>query len=149
MTSATERPRVVPVVDVAVTRTVNGVCQVLLGKRDAEGGKHRFPGGHVDDSDETAEAAAEREVQEEAGLDVCVVAYVGSYRVENARARPGCSYITAFYRAEQNDDDAIAVPGDDIDAVIWVPLDKLSTLEFADSHAMLAAELVRHLGGRA
>lgn len=136
-------PRSIPVVDIAITRTVEGRREVLLGKRHNERGQVRFPGGHVDIGDETCEAAALREVREETGLEVSAPEYIGSYRVKSWSDDANPGYLTTFFHCEYTFGPAEG--SDDLDAVTWVPLEQLQQLQFADSHAMLAAELVKHL----
>jgi 8-oxo-dGTP pyrophosphatase MutT (NUDIX family) len=59
-----------------VTRTRDGEALVLLVRATRPPHQWVLPKGHID-GDETPEATARREVQEEAGVDAEVVSYLG------------------------------------------------------------------------
>lgn len=138
-----------PCVDIAILRLADPKrreleMQVLVGKRDNEGGKYRFPGGHVNTSDDGAEAAARRELLEETGLECGYLNYVGNYKVKSWRdtERGGVIFTTLFIAPYMFGG---AKAGDDLDKLEWVPITSLSGLLFADSHKMLAEKVVQYV----
>jgi bifunctional NMN adenylyltransferase/nudix hydrolase len=112
-------PAVYPTVDIAVLRHHN--TQVLLGRKPQEQ-LLRFPGGFADPTDASFEAAAEREIREEAGpLQLGPMRHVGSCRVDDWRYRPTRDrIITQLYACEWLSGEARA--NDDIAAVGWYDL---------------------------
>jgi bifunctional NMN adenylyltransferase/nudix hydrolase len=132
--------RAVPAVDIAITRKAAIGYEVLLGQRSNEGGQYRFPGGHVDIRDESSEVAARREAQEETGVEIGTLQYIGSFRVKSGSH---WAMFTNFYAAPYVFGSATA--SDDIDRVEWMPLHKLSSLPFADAHAALANALLNFI----
>ena len=87
-----------PCVDIVVYKGTPSGIEVLVGKRDNEGGKYRFPGGHVNSSDDSAESAARRELNEETGLECGQLEYLGNYRVQSWRdtENGGGNFTTLF-----------------------------------------------------
>jgi bifunctional NMN adenylyltransferase/nudix hydrolase len=139
-------PPIFPCVDIACVRTREGVREVLVGQRDDEGGAHRFPGGHVNPSDDTAELAAKRELHEETGVESGPMRYIGEYRVSSWRDRPaGGTIRTIFFWCDYIHGPARGA--DDLDGVKWVPVDRLGDLLWADSHKFLAERLLEVRGG--
>lgn len=95
-------PKVYPTVDIAVLRTVPedamSLNEVLLIKR-GDTGLWSFPGGFVDPTDESIEAAAKRELREETGFVAeHGMHHIGSARINDWRYRAKTdAIITTFY----------------------------------------------------
>jgi bifunctional NMN adenylyltransferase/nudix hydrolase len=105
--------KVYPTVDIAIKRD----GKILLAKKPGVSG-YRFIGGFSDPSDESYEAAAAREVEEETGIIVKNVSYLGSTRVDDWRYRSEQDkIITLFFTAEYVSGDAAAK--DDISEIKW------------------------------
>jgi 8-oxo-dGTP diphosphatase len=106
-----------------------------------------LPKGKLDDG-ETARDAAEREVLEETGHDVCVHEFLGTLVYESG----GRSKIVHYWRMETSGGQAYELM-DDVKAVDWLPLEtaleRLSRsyerafLEHVGPLALAAAELAR------
>lgn len=147
--------RTVAAVDIAIIRTVEKSRisqgsimdrQVLLGRRNNEGGVYRFPGGHVDINDANLESAALREAIEETGGNLELSSppeYIGSYR---AKSGSNWTLFTSFYCVHVLFGKAEA--SDDLDYVVWTDLIDLGGLQFADSHAAMARDLFNHFTKR-
>ena len=97
------------------------VSQRLTGKPDPL--KWEFPGGKVDD-DETPDAALVREIQEELGISISIdalidrsVTPVGDNEIDLA------CYLVTF--------DEAPLQSTDHDALRWVSIDSLPTLDWA------------------
>lgn len=111
--------------------------RVLLAVRAFEPakGKLDIPGGFVD-ACETAEDAVVREAEEETGLRVRVVAYLGSFAdVYGERQAPTLSFMYVV-RRESGELQA----KDDVAELHWFPLDAIpDDLAFAHQPAAVAA----------
>ena len=117
--------------------------QVLLIQRKNEPcqGQWAFPGGFMD-IDETAEAAAVRELQEETGITLSEtdIFQVGAYTAVDRDPRE--RVITIAYLAEI--DAPVPVKGsDDAARAQWFPLDALPPLAFDHAEILLDARLIR------
>ena len=117
--------------------------QVLLIQRKNEPcqGQWAFPGGFMN-IDETAEAAAVRELQEETGITLSEtdIFQVGAYTAVDRDPRE--RVITIAYLAEI--DAPIPVKGsDDAARAQWFPLDALPPLAFDHAEILLDAKLIR------
>lgn len=117
--------------------------QVLLIQRRNEPcqGQWAFPGGFMN-IDETAEAAAVRELQEETGITLSEtdIFQVGAYTAVDRDPRE--RVITIAYLAEI--DAPVPVKGsDDAARAQWFPLDALPPLAFDHAEILLDAKLIR------
>lgn len=117
--------------------------QVLLIQRRNEPcrGQWAFPGGFMN-IDETAEAAAVRELQEETGITLSEtdIFQVGAYTAVDRDPRE--RVITIAYLAEI--DAPVPVKGsDDAAHAQWFPLDALPPLAFDHAEILLDAKLIR------
>ena len=117
--------------------------QVLLIQRKNEPclGQWAFPGGFMN-IDETAEAAAVRELQEETGITLSEtdIFQVGAYTAVDRDPRE--RVITIAYLAEI--DAPVPVKGsDDAAHAQWFPLDALPPLAFDHAEILLDAKLIR------
>ena len=117
--------------------------QVLLIQRKNEPcqGQWAFPGGFMN-IDETAEAAAVRELQEETGITLSEtdIFQVGAYTAVDRDPRE--RVITIAYLAEI--DAPVSVKGsDDAARAQWFPLDALPPLAFDHAEILLDARLIR------
>lgn len=131
-------------VDIAVIRHEDR--HVLLGQKSHDGDHWRFIGGFADPRDTSLEAAALRELHEEAGrIDTHGVRYLGSFRVEDYRYRGEADQVmTAFFMAYHMS--GIAHAGDDLDEVAWFPAEAVPDI-VVPSHRPLAERLIETLKG--
>jgi bifunctional NMN adenylyltransferase/nudix hydrolase len=127
-------------VDVAVLKP----GEVLLAEKRQDAGKLRFIGGFVDTTDHSDEAAARRELYEEAGaIETAHWQYLGSTHIDDWRYRGTPDRImTRFFASTYVFGRPTA--GDDIDHLHWVP--QASFLErLIPSHAPLGKLLTQFL----
>lgn len=123
---ATRFPISFQTVDIAVT-TVDAYGQTCLamGKKSGES-LWRFPGGFVDPSDDSLEAAARRELREEMSisLEVGPVQYIGSARIDDFRYRSSTDKIlTSVFLTRYVFGSMKA--SDDLAEADWVPIGHL------------------------
>ena len=116
-------PRVLPCVDVAVTRKTADGIEVLLGRKKGST-SYCFPGGFVNIEDWTYEGAASRELWEEPGLSVLnsFFSYVTSSTPDDYRNNPDCMIRTMLFHVDFTDKDQTAVAADDLEEVKWFKL---------------------------
>jgi bifunctional NMN adenylyltransferase/nudix hydrolase len=115
-----------PTVDMVITHTASGPREVLLGQKDSDGDKWRFPGGFVDPTDHCLEAAARREIREECGDIEVDPRYIGSLKINDWRLR-GCkeSIITSVFHCPIMWNSSSQVKaGDDLKRVAWFKLNR-------------------------
>lgn len=142
-------------VGVVIIRETDGrqVLLVLRGKEPAKG-MWSVPGGSLE-LGETVSEAAEREVQEETGLDVeigpVITAVDAIYREEKEISFHYVIVDVLAFAAP----DATPVPADDADAVQWVAVDEVASVEpltenlpavVQQAVAMIDAGLVERVG---
>lgn len=134
-----------PVVDICLWRQTENGIQILLGKRDKEGGKVRLPGGHINTTDISAEAAARRELFEETGLTGEDFEIIDHIRVP-ALDLPHYAMFTTLFLAKYT----FGAPQgkDDIDECFWASIDKLEQYQYADNHKDLTELAVKALNKR-
>jgi bifunctional NMN adenylyltransferase/nudix hydrolase len=111
--------KVYPTVDIAVFR--DNKAEILLGKKDNDQ-KWRLLGGFSDPTDESYEAAAERELKEECGdIQTTEMKYEGSFRVNDWRYKSEKDkIITTLFSTDYISGDAVG--SDDIAEVKWFAL---------------------------
>lgn len=120
---------------------------VVLGQKERDKGKFRFPGGFFDkELDFNDEAAAIREAREECGDLVFVEAIpLGSAVIDDWRYRGTGDFIkTQFYLLPYVSGDLKTIDKDDLSGVSWHPIDQLLDLIIPE-HALLAKMLLAHL----
>jgi len=112
-------------VDVAVL--TQDKKQVLLGRKP-NAPQWRFPGGFVDPTDESKEAAAKRELTEECGdFETGEFIYIGSHRMNDWRyVNEVDKVITTLYATAIISGTPKA--GDDLEEVQWFAVDDIPTL---------------------
>jgi bifunctional NMN adenylyltransferase/nudix hydrolase len=124
-------PKVFPTVDVAIMRG----DEVLLGRKSHQI-LFRFIGGFVDPTDDNFEQAAQREAQEETGVEVDNLQYVGTARIDDWRYRHEVDkIITTLFTADYVAGDAIAQ--DDIAEIKWSKINDLTAEDFVVEHRVL------------
>jgi bifunctional NMN adenylyltransferase/nudix hydrolase len=107
-------PRIFPVVDIAMIDINNR--RVLLGTKFDDSNKLRFPGGFVDQKDESLLAAAKRELREETRMFSDTWKMIGSTQVKDWRMRDDVLMSTMFACHYQMDG---ATAGDDLLSLGW------------------------------
>jgi bifunctional NMN adenylyltransferase/nudix hydrolase len=138
-----------PCVDIAVVkRDKDGkVTDLLLGRKNHDGGKNRFPGGFVQpftdlDDEDYLEANARKELAEECGinLEVGEMNYVGSFRVDDWRYRNETNKIvTTLFVCDYKWGTPEA--DDDLDEVEWFKVEELNAEMIVDTHLPLLKKL--------
>jgi 8-oxo-dGTP diphosphatase len=138
-------PTVAIAVDLAVLTVREGALQILLIERgiDPWRGLQALPGGFLSDDHETLDAAAERELAEETGLDLGSV-HLEQLRTYGAPGRdPRGRVVTVCYLAFVPD---LPAPdaGGDARAASWVPtkIALASSTQLAFDHQRIVADAV-------
>ncbi|KAA2262730.1 NUDIX hydrolase [Solihabitans fulvus] len=149
MTDSTwQIPRIALAVDLAVLTVRNNALQILLVERgvDPWRGQRALPGGFLANDQEDLDAAAERELAEETGLDISRL-YLEQLRAYGAPDRdPRSRVVTVCYVAFVPD---LPTPeaGGDAQTAAWVPvqaaLDHDTRLAF--DHKRIVADAVERV----
>jgi bifunctional NMN adenylyltransferase/nudix hydrolase len=144
-------PTVYTTVDIAVTKGDPEDGQkdrwLLLARKPNES-KWRFPGGFADPSDESNEAAANRELAEEVpGMEVHPITkdnYLGSYNIDDWRYRHSKDTIrTSFYHTTYMFGNP--TPADDIKEVRWFEIADIKEDDVVQNHRELLKVLLDDL----
>lgn len=137
-------PVAYPTVDIAVLRPTKEGIDVLLGRKKGNK-KWQFIGGFVDPQDATMEAAASRELREEAkGIFTHELEYVCSAKVEDFRYRGTKDGImTTFFKTYILGGEPIAA--DDIEELCWFKLNEDTLWHVAEYHQHLFKELLKNV----
>jgi bifunctional NMN adenylyltransferase/nudix hydrolase len=124
-------PKVFATVDVAI---IDGE-RTLLGRKPNQE-KFRFLGGFADPTDNSYEESAKREVQEESGLEVADIVYLGSCKIDDWRYRSEeDKIITHLFTAKYIFGNPQAT--DDIAELRWYNLKELKEDVFVKEHIPL------------
>lgn len=100
--------------------------QLLLAKKPGED-KYRFIGGFVDVKDTSLEHTAKREFIKEAGAEIAIIGYVGSFRVDDWRYRSERDKImTTLFKAKYLF--GHLEPSDDVEELRWFDLKDLKEI---------------------
>ena len=121
----------------------------LFIRRARDPGKHKLalPGGFIDRG-ETAEAAALREVREEAGVKLAAVEFMASFPNLYTYREVEYPVIDLFFTASV--DSRQGRPLDDVTEIVWAAPSSLAEADLAFvSHARALREHVRRRGARA
>jgi bifunctional NMN adenylyltransferase/nudix hydrolase len=125
-------PTAFQTVDIAV---VNDKNELLLARKPEEK-KWRFIGGFSDPASTSLEEDAKREVQEEAGVEVGNITYLGSTLINDWRYRGEIDKIkTALFVAKY----VFGKPegADDVAEVKWVSINNLTKNDIVETHHVL------------
>jgi len=114
--------------------------RVLLVKRGIEPfkGEYALPGGYMD-RDERAEEAVKREVLEETGLEVEVVAFLGYY--DDPQRDSKRQNVSLVFECEVLSGQVQG--GDDAEEAAWFPLNELPGLAF--DHGEIMKDFIENL----
>lgn len=131
-----------PVIDVAIMN--DDETKVLLGRKHQEE-QFRFIGGFADVADENLEQTVRREAQEETGLDIGGITYIGSMKVRDWRYRNDAerSIMTSFFKAKKVSGHEQGA--DDIAEVKWFNVADLKTEDLVGEHDQLLIKLKNSL----
>jgi 8-oxo-dGTP diphosphatase len=115
--------------------------EVLLIKRKGQpfAGSWALPGGFIEPGEKPEDAAA-RETQEEAGMAISNLTFIGKFDTPKRDPRMENVWSYAF-KAEIPNKESIKA-GDDASDAKWVPIEKLKDLSLAFDHA----EILRRAG---
>jgi bifunctional NMN adenylyltransferase/nudix hydrolase len=117
--------------------------QVLLGRKPGEKA-FRFPGGFLDFTDSSLEAAAKRELYEETKLSDGELSYIGSFPILDFRNTPRSRIMTAFF--EMKNAIGLPIPSDDLEELRYFSLSDSKNIPIQYPHIILLTELLKKKG---
>ena len=130
-------PHVMPTVDVAIWN--QDKTKLLLARKENEE-KYRFIGGFSQGKG-SYEEEAKREVMEEAHIEITDLKYIGSKVVDDWRYRREVDKIvTILFEAKYTS--GAPVPDDDICALKWFDIDKITSEDIVPEHRDLLEMLM-------
>lgn len=133
----------IPTVDVAIINArEKDDLKLLLGRKRYED-KYRLIGGFVDSTDDSLEAAARRELREEAGinLEVSEMNYVTSEKIDDWRyKREKSKIITTLFKAFYMW--GSPQPGEDIYELKWFNMSKIKKSDIMEPHHNLVKKIL-------
>ncbi len=131
-------PKVFPTVDIAIVHNQ----KVLLGRKPNQT-RFRFVGGFVDPTDNSFEEAALREAQEETGLKLSQIQYLGTARIDDWRYKnEEDKIITTLFQATYQE--GVPLAQDDIAELQWFEIAQLSQEDFVTEHQVLFRLFIQH-----
>jgi|SRR5208282_5099064 len=134
-------PHTLPMVDVAILSYDR--TEVLLAQKPGEN-QWRFIGGHVEARKGSVEHNARLEALEEATVDLIDQEYIGSAVIDDWRYRlEDRSVVTSFFAGRVSN--MCVKANDDVSAVSWFHLDKLTTFQVVEEHVPLLMMLHQYL----
>lgn len=134
-------PTAYPTIDVAILN--EDETEILLGKKPFET-KWRFIGGFVEPTSDSLEHNVKMEAQQETGVEVDDIKYIGSMRIDDWRYRKQRDkIITSFFKAKYIF--GHVQPDDDIEVAQWHRISDLKPEDFVGSHNKLFEMLLKNL----
>jgi 8-oxo-dGTP diphosphatase len=107
-------------------------------------GAWALPGGHLNTTDTSLGAAAQRETREETGLDIPLHQFVQVHTYEDFEDTRGKYVCLLYVLKEPLSSEALIEAGDDASRVQWFPIENLQRLPFlAFNHITLLRTALR------
>lgn len=137
-------PVVYSTVDIIPFRNTGSGLEVLLGRKEGDGGTHRVIGGFLDTRDLSHADAALRELKEEAqNISVGIPEYVGSVKIDDYRYVGSQDsvlttlFVTPFIEGSPT-------PSDDMDELMWIPIAE-ATKNISSFHKTITEKAIVYL----
>ncbi len=126
----------------------NNKILLLKRKKDPFSGKYVLPGGHVEFG-ETTRNAIVREIKEETGYDVTVIATLGAY--DDPLRDPRGHYVSLVYICAWSAGKK-QIKEDEVESIDWISIDDLGKYEIGFDHLKmiknyLAIIMLGQIGG--
>ncbi len=122
--------------------------EVLLIQRNKQPylGMWALPGGHLNTDDSSLEAAVQREVREETGLEIPLRLFKQVQTYEDFEDQRGKYVCLLYVLSEPLNPEATITAGDDASNVQWHPVENLQSLpDLAYNHIRLLRQALRQL----
>src|SRR5579859_3778470 len=117
---------------------------LIQRKKQPYQGAWALPGGHLNTEDASLEAAAQREVQEETGLDIPLHLFQQAQTYEDFEDTRGKYVCLLYVLSEPLSPEARIEAGDDASRVQWHPVENLQSLPYlAFNHIRLLRTALR------